>query len=116
VYPRVGHDGKKLVQTRPGNSPCYATLREFNYPGVRPDMPWDNPSVIGGRGAIHHKKHKGDKKHKARRNGSPTFNRGHLHHLAILALRAFVGRPRGIVGIHLGGGTLNESNSSTVQQ
>ena len=48
--------------------------------------------------------------------GSSTFNRGHLHHLAILALRAFVGRPRGIVGFHLRGGTLNERSSSTVQQ
>jgi len=48
--------------------------------------------------------------------GSSTFNRGHLHHLAILALRAFVGRPRGILGFHLRGGTLNESSSSTVQQ
>src|SRR5215470_19484834 len=37
-------------------------------------------------------------------SGSSTFNRGHLHHLAILALRAFVGRPRGILGFHLGGG------------
>ena len=48
--------------------------------------------------------------------GSSTFNRGHLHHLAIIALRAFVGRPRGILGFHLRGGTLNERSSSTVQQ
>jgi hypothetical protein len=30
--------------------------------------------VIGGRGGIHHKKHKGDKKHKARRNPFCVFS------------------------------------------
>jgi len=38
--------------------------------------------------------------------GSSTLNRGHWHHLAIRALRAFDGRPRNFGGVHLEGGTL----------